>query len=136
MHAVGANTAVINDPLVSIIEGVHISVILSCTSTGAPTPSIVWMLDGQPAPFIKNDIITRESEVHWIPLTSPPIFSITPGSITSYLEVVNARYPDHDGVYTCTGTNSYKMVNANSSVYISMQVLGKPLDSKVASYNH
>ena len=126
MNAVGANTTVTNGSVVSIFEGMYI-VILSCTSTGAPTPSIVWMLDGQPAPFIKNDISTRESEVHQIPLTSPPVFGIILGSITSNLHVVNARYPDHDGVYTCVGTNSYKMVNTiSSSDNITVQVLGKP----------
>ena len=125
-YAVDANTMANNASVVSIFEGVPTSVTISCTSTGTPTPSIVWMLHGQPAPFIKH-IITRQSEIHQIPHTSPPAFSITVGSTTSNLQIVNARYPDHDGVYTCVGTNSYKMVNTiSSSGNITVQVLGKP----------
>lgn len=112
--------------VVSIIEGMSISLTISCTSIGAPTPSIVWMLDGHQAPFTTNDIITKESVATTLNEMDQRIFSIVLGSITSNLHVVNARYPDHDGVYTCVGTNSYKMVNTSSSDNIIVQVLGKP----------
>ena len=123
MYAVDANTRAIDDSVVLITEGT--SVTISCTSTGAPTPSIIWLLNGQPAPFITSDSITKEHVTivrNFNTLTFVP--SIRLGSIISTLQVVNARYPDHDGVYTCVGTNDNQMVNT-SSAYITVQVLGK-----------
>ena len=98
--------------MVSIAEG--LSVTVSCTSTGAPTPSIVWMLNST------SDSITKEQAT----LVQNVVPSIILGSIISTLQVVNARYPDHDGEYTCVGTNDNQMVNT-SSAYITVQVLGK-----------
>ena len=122
--AVDATTTANSDSVISVIEGVPPSVTLSCTSTGAPTPSIVWTLDGRPAPFIANDISTME-RVQQLPRYSPsdPLaFNILLGSVTSNLQIINAQYPDHDGVYTCIGTNN---INTSSSANITVQVLGK-----------
>ena len=50
---------------------------------------------------------------------------VTPGSIESSLHIVSATYPDHDGVYTCIGTNSDDLTLASSSAFITVQVNGE-----------
>ena len=123
IHAVDANTTAMNGSLVTVFEGK--SVIISCISTGAPAPSIIWMQKGQIVPLITADITTKEStgviqneRDEFVPFVSL-------GNIISSLQIANTRYPDHDGIYTCVGTNDDKMVNT-SSADITVQVLGKP----------
>ena len=54
------------------------------------------------------------------------VADITPGSLESTLQIVNAQYPAHDGVYQCTGSNSHAGQNFSQSVTITVQVQGKP----------
>ena len=55
------------------------------------------------------------------------IVELTPGNIESTLHIMNARYPDNDGVYTCIGTNADDLDVASSSAFITVQVHGKSL---------
>ena len=112
-----------NGSLVTVSEGM--SVIISCISTGAPAPSIIWMRKGQIVSFITADITTKESAGVSQNERGELVPIILLGNIISSLQIANAQYPDHDGVYTCVGTNDDKMVNT-SSADITVQVLGKP----------
>ena len=104
------------------------SVTISCISTGAPTPSVSWELDGQPVPFQSTE--AREQSIVTLVLSdpgnpsSPFVPNIILGRVTSNLLVVNAQYPDHDGVYTCIGSNDDSMINISSAM-INVQVIGK-----------
>ena len=49
---------------------------------------------------------------------------ITTGSITSSIEIINATYPENDGVYTCIGSNDNQMVNTSEAT-ITLQVVGR-----------
>ena len=55
---------------------------------------------------------------------SPFVPNIVLGRVTLNLLIVNAHYPDHDGVYTCIGSNDDSMININSAT-INVQVIGK-----------
>ena len=108
---------------VATLEGS--SVTISCISTGAPTPSVSWKLDGQPVPFQSTE--TREQitvTLHPGDFGSPFVLNIVLGRVTSNLLVANPQYPDHDGVYTCIGSNDDSMINTSSAV-INVQVIGK-----------
>ena len=108
---------------VAIIEGS--SVTISCISTGAPTPSVSWELDGQPVTFQSTE--AREQSIVTLVRSDPGgslVPNITLGRVTSNLMVMNAQYPDHDGVYTCIGSNDDSMINTSSAV-INVQVIGK-----------
>lgn len=120
---VDANTMANSASVVSVAEGN--SVTISCTSSGTPTPTITWLLDGQPAPFTP-DATQNVATVTQVPGSSPPVFNIIRGSITSNLRIVDAMYPDHDGDYTCVGTNDEQMMIVSSEV-ITVQVHGKVL---------
>ena len=97
---------------------------ISCRSVGAPVPSITWKFNNQITGFDQSDTV--------IPYTATLTGSVgnrfvdlTPGNIASTLHIVSARYPDHDGVYTCIGTNADNLAVASSSALITVQVHGK-----------
>lgn len=52
------------------------------------------------------------------------VLNVISSTITSDLLVVNAQYPNHDGVYTCIGFNDISMINISSAT-INVQVIGK-----------
>ena len=87
-----------------------------------------WELDGRPVPF--QSIKAREQSIATLVRgdpnnpNSPLVPNIILGRATSNLLVVNAQYPDHDGVYTCIGSNDDSMINTSSAV-INVQVIGK-----------
>ena len=119
---VDASTTINSEPVVMVVEGN--SVTISCTSTGAPTPTMTWELNGEITPFMQFDIteatqasVIRNAMGNFVP-------DITPGNIISNLPISNAQYPDHDGVYTCIGSNDERMVNINTSS-ITVVVFGK-----------
>ena len=121
MSTVDANTTTNSGPMVTVLEGNTVTI--SCVSRGAPTPSITWEFDGGMAPFVPSNaveeftaVLDRDSNGNFQP-------DITLGSITSTLMIVNAQYPNHDGVYTCIGSNDAQMINS-SSVSITVQVQG------------
>ena len=116
------NTIIVNVSVATIQEGG--SVTISCTSTGAPVPSISWELNGQPVPFQSVNIRTeghvslrRNQNAHGSNSFVP---DITLGTTTSNLLIENAQYPDHNGVYACIGSNQEN----SSRALISIQVTG------------
>lgn len=58
------------------------------------------------------------------PLSFNFVPSIVLGTITSDLLIENAQYPDHDGVYTCIGSNDDLLINISSAM-INVQVIGE-----------
>ena len=111
-----ANTTSNSEPVVTVVEGN--SVTISCTSTGAPTPTMTWELNGETTPFMQFDsseatqvIVARNAMGNLVP-------DITPGNIISNLPISNAQYPDHDGVYTCIGSNDEQMDTSTSSITV------------------
>ncbi len=91
---------------------------------GAPVPSITWEFNNQTTDFEHTD--TETPFVATLTGTSGNRgFNITLGNIESSLHIVSATYPDHDGVYTCIGTNSDDLTVASSSAFITVQVNGE-----------
>ena len=112
-NVVDANTTANSEPVVTVVEGN--SIIISCTSTGAPTPTMTWELNGETTSFVQIDtsedtqaVLSRNAMGDLVP-------DITLGSIISNLPISNAQYPDHDGVYTCIGSNDEQMVTTSTS---------------------
>ena len=110
--------------MVILSEGDNVNI--SCSSAGVPIPTITWTLLDQPTPFEQIDVQTDivilfvwDDNFVFVP-------NITPGSVESTLQIVNAQYPAHDGAYQCTGSNSHAGQNFSQSVTITVQVQGKP----------
>ena len=120
INAVNASTRANHGLMLSVLEGGSLR--LSCTSIGAPTPAIVWEMNGRPAPFTSTEVIT----VPQAQLVGAPggglMPDVTLGNITSEILIMNAQYPAENGTYTCTGSNND--FKRNSSVLIHVQVLG------------
>ena len=95
----------------STLEGDSVNI--SCSSTGGPLPSITWTLNNQSTNFSQTDIITEAMD------------TMIPRNVMSTLHIVNAQYPTHDGVYTCTGRNSMEVSTINSSINITVVVQGE-----------
>ena len=108
-----ANTTSNSEPVVTVVEGNSVTV--SCTSTGAPTPTMTWELDGEISPFMQFDTSEDTQAVLSRNVMGDLVPHITVGSITSDLTITNAQYPDHDGVYTCIGSNDEQMVITSTS---------------------
>ena len=119
--AVNANTTSNSGTMVTVLEGN--SVIISCTSFGAPVPSLTWFFGGVEAPFTPMETITSET---FMLVRSDPNDANSPfvpdalSNIASSLEIVNAQYPANNGTYTCSGTNGIV-----STATIDVQVIGK-----------
>ena len=116
-----ANTTALTPIPVVIFEGGSIDI--SCRSVGAPAPSITWELDNQIVSFEQTDTVTQ-FEATLTGTIGQRGTDVTPGNIVSGLHIVSARYPDHDGVYTCIGTNSDDLSVASSSATVAVQVQG------------
>ena len=106
--------------MLSVLEGGSLR--LSCTSIGAPTPAIVWEMDGRPAPFNATEVITipKAQVVRTSGGSLAP--NVTLGNITSDILIINAQYPAENGSYTCIGSNDD--FERNNSAQIHVQVLG------------
>ncbi len=127
MHisSVDATTTYLSTSTFVIFEGG--SADISCRSVGAPVPSITWEVNNQTTDFEQTD--TETPFVATLTGTiGNRVVDVTPGSIESSLHIVNATYPDHDGVYTCIGTNSDDLIVASSSAFITVQVNGQLLN--------
>ena len=121
---VDANTTANNQSAVAVLEGD--SIILSCTSFGAPVPTITWEFSNQPVEITPIESAT-ESVATLIrdPLDSSSFIpNIITGDITSSIQIVNASYPEDDGVYTCIGSNDNQMLNTSEDT-ITLQVIGR-----------
>ncbi len=122
VYTVDAYTTALSSSPVVISKGG--SADISCTSVGAPVPSITWQLNNQTTSFQQTDTETP-FEASLTRNVENLMFYLIPGSIKSTLHIVNARYPDRDGVYTCIGTNSNDLTVPSSSVSITVQVNGE-----------
>ena len=118
-----ANTTALTPTPIVILEGG--SADISCRSVGAPAPSITWEIDNQIVLFEQTDTVTQFEATLTGTIGGQRDVIVTPGNIISELHIVSARYPDHDGVYTCIGTNSDDLNIASSTVNISVQVQGR-----------
>lgn len=106
--------------MVSVLEGGSLR--LSCTSIGAPTPTIVWEMNGQPAQFNTTEVITLP-QARFVGAPGGGLApDVTLGNITSETLIMNAQYPAENGSYTCIGSNDD--FERNDSVQIYVQVLG------------
>ena len=117
-----ANTTALSDSPVIIAEGDNGTI--SCRSVGAPVPSITWEFNNQTTVFEQTDIATS-FEATLIGEAGNRVVNLTPGNIVSTLHIVSARYPDHDGVYTCIGKNADDLIVPSSSAFVTVQVHGK-----------
>ena len=126
-HIESPNTAVVASDMVIVVEGE--SVTISCNSSGAPAPSITWTLNSQNPPFNQTDVVTEATATlvssNSSDPTSPSAPNVTEGSVVSTLHIDGALYPDHDGVYQCSGSNSMAASTNTSSVNITVQVHGR-----------
>ena len=117
---VNASTRANHGLMLSVMEGGSLR--LSCTSIGAPTPAIVWEMNGRPAPFNTTEFFTMPQAQ----LVGSPGGGLDPdvtlGNVTSETLIVNAQYPAENGSYTCFGSNND--FESNSSALIHVQVLG------------
>ena len=125
-----ANTTALTSAHVVILEGG--STDISCISVGAPAPSITWELDNQIVSFEQTDNVTQFEATLTGTIGGQRDVVVTPGNIVSDLHIESARYPDHDGVYACIGTNSGDLNVASSSATVAVQVQG----ITVSDYNH
>ena len=104
------------------------SVILSCTSVGAPVPTITWEFNSQPVQIIPTETVIQSvaTLVRSDPndQDSPLVPNIVTGSITSSIQIVNASYPEDEGVYTCIGSNDNQMLNISEDT-ITLQITGR-----------
>ena len=106
---------------------------ISCSSAGVPIPTITWTLRDQPTPFEQIDVQTDTVVLFLRDVNDDLVADVTPGSVESTLQIVNAQYPAHDGVYQCTGSNSHAGQNFSQSVTITVQVQGMP-DSMLSMF--
>ena len=106
--------------MLSVMEGGTLR--LSCTSVGAPTPTIVWEINGQPSRFNTTEVVTTpQAEFVGVP-GGGLVPDVTPGNVTSETLIVNAQYPAENGTYTCIGSNDDFQRNDSARIYV--QVLG------------
>lgn len=104
------------------------SVILSCTSIGAPVPNITWEFNNQSLQIIPTETVIQSvaTLVRSDPSdeNSPLVPNIVTGSITSSIEIVNVGYPENDGIYTCIGSNDNQMLSTTQNT-ITLQITGR-----------
>ena len=115
-----------NNESVAILEG--LSVILSCTSVGAPVPTVTWELNNQPVQItpVVSVMQSQATLVRSDPgnSNSPFVPNIITGNIISSIEIINVSFPADDGVYTCIGSNDNQMLNISEAT-IALQVIGR-----------
>ena len=124
LPADGANTTITSNSTLVLSEGENVNI--SCSSAGVPIPTITWTLQDQPSTFEQIDVQTDIVVLYVRDVNDDLVPDITPGSLESTLQIVNAQYPAHDGVYQCTGSNSHAGQNFSQSITITVQVQGMP----------
>ena len=124
-----AKTAALGDSNVIIAEGDNGTI--SCRSVGAPVPSITWEFNNHTTGFDQSDTVTPY-KASISGGAENRVLDFSPGSIVSTLHIVSARYPDHDGVYTCIGNNADNLEIASSNALVTVQVNGEL--SKINGY--
>ena len=104
-----------------VLEGDSVNI--SCTSYGHPIPTILWELNGSPAPFPQSDTVTDYQAVIRT-VVGQFNFTFTDGNITSVLTITNIVFPNQEGEYTCKGRNSHRGVESSAYSNITVHVLG------------
>ncbi len=121
ISSVDATTTSLSTSTVVIPEGDSADIF--CRSVGAPVPSVTWEVNNQTTDFEQTDTETPFADGLTGTIGNRGFYLI-PGNIESSLHIVSATYPDHDGVYTCIGTNSDDLIFA-SSAFVTVQVNGE-----------
>ena len=116
---------------IEVMEGGSVNI--ECTSTGILTPTIEWELVSGSLAFTPVDAAPVDPVITQI---SPLMFN--EGSLTSVLPITNAVFPDHQGTYRCTGTNSHNVTAASDEDTVQVTVLGRfniPFVKAILVYN-
>ena len=85
-----------------IDEGDNLTI--SCTTIGIPAPTISWTFNGQ---VLQTDHIIMKYQRR----------------VVATLQIVDAQFPEDDGVYVCTGSNTYGGITNSSSATVAVVVL-------------
>lgn len=116
------NTAPQQTTTVTVLEGSSVNI--SCTSTGNPIPTILWELQGSPAPFQQSSRVSGYQAT----MTGNQQLSFTQGNISSVLHITSAAYPAHNGQYTCVGFSLHSGKIRTNNATISVNVQGMQLN--------
>ena len=117
-HSESPTTTIMGSATVAIMEGDSTNIV--CTSTGVLTPTIEWELLGSASlPFTPVDGTPLEPNI-----TEVVPLEFTEGNLTSTFPITNAVFPDHDGMYRCTGTNAHNGVPATGAATAQITIQG------------
>ena len=117
---VSPSTTITGNTLITIMEGDSVNIV--CTSTGILTPTIEWELVGMASlPFTPMDGVPVDPEL----VQTSPSFESTLGSLMSTFPITNAVFPDHEGTYRCTGTNTHNGVATSDVDTVEVIVQGR-----------
>ena len=103
---------------IEVMEGGSVSI--ACISSGILTPTIEWELVSGSLPFTPTVAALVDPVITQV---SPLMFDV--GSLTLVLPITNAVFPDHQGTYRCTGTNSHAGVATIDDDTVQVTVLGR-----------
>ena len=92
-----------------------------CTSTGNPTPSIIWRFGGNLTRFDQTDPPPTNPRGSVI---SGNRFEYTEGQAKSTLHITNVVYPHDNGVYDCFGVNSHGGMERSTTATFTLEVQG------------
>ena len=100
--SVGPDVAVL-EPFITVVQGSAAT--LTCTAAGQPTPSIVWLRNGEE-----------------VPTNSTPRLSLTTGVGMASLMISSVASED-EGMWVCVGSN----IAGSNQQSITLSVLGESL---------
>ena len=100
------------------------SVNISCTSVGAPVPTIRWTFNGVNITHFDQTETNYTDYVFTEVITGPSTraSTITPGSSMSTLHILNFQ-SENEGIYECIGSNIGTSVTLSDSALVSVLFL-------------
>jgi hypothetical protein len=114
-----ANTVVISRAdRITVREGG--SMVIRCSSTGVPIPTISWTLNGQRADLNTFYQLTEPR----LSIDDLGIVSTRLGEANSTIQIGNIQYPADEGVYVCTGSTIHAGIERINSASLTVTVLG------------